>query len=121
MNTLIYIRNGDVLFNDADPDRRPTNPGIVAIIPGRVAPVWCPDYFLPETTYSAKLPDHPGWWNNGAIDIWVRPGYDEPMAVVNGRDFCKVSGLTPYGWRPGRRVGSNPTTIHSDNGKRTFS
>jgi hypothetical protein len=132
-HTAIYIEAGEVRIEQFDPADRNSKftrlewrlePGVVGILAGDLVghPFWVPDWFTPEAGCTFHLPTHPGWWNNGAhIDIWVRPGHPENLAVLNGRDFCKVSGLTPGGWRPGRHRGSNPTTIECDNGERTYS
>lgn len=130
-HTAIYIQDGQVRIEQFDTNDRDskfndlawrTQPGVVAILAGDLHghPFWVPDWFTPEPDCTFKLPTHIGWWNNGCVDIYIRPGQPN-IATLHGRDFCSVNGLTPYGWRPGRRVGSNPNAVACEPKEPTFS
>jgi hypothetical protein len=111
IGTAIYIKDGITTvtrFDLDDPDspfnaQNRSKVGLVAVVYGELPPFYFPDYFVPEPTCYYNLPNRVGWWNNGWMDVFVRPGIPN-IAVVDGRDFCNVDGLTPGNWRPGRKA-----------------
>ena len=131
-HTAIYVEGGEVRIEQFDPSDRNskftrlewrTQPGVVGILAGDLVghPFWIPDWFVPEPGCTYERPTHVGWWNNGHVEIYVRPGSPENLATLHGRDFCRVSGLTAGGWSPGRRVGSNSNAVLVETNERTYS